>query len=57
MVPFEQRAEAFELVNAYGLPLDMYIKLINEEPPDEWATGNYKDDEDTEVMLEFLEDA
>lgn len=33
-VPYEQRAEALELINSYGLPLDIYLRLIGEEPPD-----------------------
>ncbi len=38
IVPFEQRAEVLELINAYGLPLDIYIKLFGEEQPEEWDT-------------------
>lgn len=40
IVPFEQRAEVLELINAYGLPLDIYIKLFGEPEPfdNEWDT-------------------
>lgn len=37
VVPFEQRVEALELVVAYGMPLEMYIKLMGEKPPDDWT--------------------
>lgn len=37
IIPFEQRAEVLELINAYGMPLDLYIKLFGEAPPEDDA--------------------
>lgn len=34
VVPYEQRAEALELVNSYGVPLDFYLRLMGEPEPD-----------------------
>jgi hypothetical protein len=51
MVPYEQRAEALELVNAYGMPLEMYIKLMGEKEPDNWQTA-----EEVELELGHMAD-
>lgn len=34
VVSYEQRVEVLELINAYGMPLDIYIKLFGELPPE-----------------------
>ena len=45
IVPFEQRAEVLELINAYGLPLDIYIKLFGEAEPEGWNEPEWGVDE------------
>lgn len=52
IVSYEQRAEVLELINAYGMPLDIYVKLFGELPPEGfdneedyagWRTGTDSD--------------
>jgi hypothetical protein len=51
IIPYEQRAEVLELVNAYGMPLDIYIQLFGEEEPKEY------DNPDLDLIPEPMDDS